>query len=221
MAKITSTKPVIILPYGYPGSGKTYFSSQLGEFINIAHLNSDKLRHELYEKPTYSRQENETVDKLMQYLAEEFLRAGASIVFDANLSRIGQRRQLQAIAKQHQAISFVAWFQIDIESAFLRIAKRDKRKTEDRQAVPHDRSSFDDYIKLMQNPKNEEYVVLSGKHTFNTQKSAVIKKMYEMGLISAENATSQVIKPGLVNLVPTQQLRAGRVDEARRNIVIR
>lgn len=221
MTKITPTKPVIILPYGYPGSGKTYFSSQLGESINIAHLSSDRLRHELYEKPTFSKQENETIDGLMQYLAEEFLRAGASVIFDSNLSHIGQRRQLQAIARQHQAISLVAWFQIDIESAFLRIAKRDRRKSEDRFAEPHDRSSFDDYLKLMQNPKSEEYVVLSGKHTFNTQKSAVVKKMYEMGLISAENATSQVIKPGLVNLIPPQQLRAGRVDETRRNIVIR
>ena len=221
MAKITTTKPVLILPYGYPGSGKTYFSSQLGENINVAHLSSEKLRYELNEKPTYSHQEDETIDRLMQYLAEEFLRAGASVIFDSNLSRIGQRRQLQAIAKQHHGVALVAWFQIDEESAFLRVAKRDRRKNEDKYAVPHDRSSFDDYIKRMQNPKNEEYVVLSGKHTFNTQKSAVVKKMYEMGLISAESATSQVVKPGLVNLVPDRQLRAGRVDETRRNIVIR
>ncbi len=221
MAKINLTKPIIILPYGYPGAGKTYFSSQLGDYINIAHLSSDRLRHEINEKPTYSRQEDELVERLMQYLAEEFLRAGTSVAYDANLSRLGTRRQLQAIARQYHAVPLTIWFQIDIEAAFYRIAKRDRRKIEDKYATPYDRSTFDDYSKTMQTPRNEDYIVLSGKHTFNTQKSALVNKLYAMGLISGDSASSQVIKPGMVNLVASQQLRAGRVDTSRRNIVIR
>jgi hypothetical protein len=72
----------------------------------------------------------------------------------------------------------------------------------------------------MQNPKNEEYIVVSGKHTFNTQRSAVVKKLYEIGAIAIEEANSGVVKPGLVNLIPNQ-LRGGRVDNSRRNILIR
>ena len=71
----------------------------------------------------------------------------------------------------------------------------------------------------MQNPRNEDYLVVSGKHTFNTQRSAVVKRLYEIGLISVDSANARIIKPGLVNLVPNPT--AGRVDISRRNIVIR
>jgi hypothetical protein len=70
----------------------------------------------------------------------------------------------------------------------------------------------------MQNPQNEEYIVVSGKHTFDTQLSAFIKRLRELGLVPpVGEINTRVVKPGLVNLVPT----AGRVDLSRRNIVIR
>lgn len=219
MSKVTPDKPILFMLYGYPGSGRSHFASHFSNAISVAHLSEDRLRQELFERPTFSKQEDEIIDRLMQYLAEEYLKAGVSIIYDADTARIGQRRQLQAIARQHHAQALVLWFQIDTEAAFLRLSKRDRRKTEEKGTRSYDRSQFDDYLKNMQNPKDEKYLVLSGKHTFNTQKSAVIKKLYEMGLIGADSASSQVIKPGLVNLVP--QLRAGRVDETRRNIVIR
>ena len=219
MAKIEPDKAVLFIPYGYPGSGRTHFANLFSDSVNAAHLSDDRLRQELFDKPTFDKQEDEVIGRLVEYLAEEFLKSGISVIYDTDLPRTGQRRQLKAIAKEHNAACLILWFQIDIESSFLRLSKRDRRKTEERSAKPYDRSQFDDYIKTMQNPRDEEYLVLSGKHTFNTQKSAVVKKLYEMGLISADSASSQVIKPGLVNLVP--QLRAGRVDESRRNIVIR
>src|SRR3990167_6521292 len=100
MAKIAPDKAVLFIPYGYPGSGRTHFANLFSDSVNAAHLSDDRLRQELFDKPTFDKQEDD-----------------------------------------------------------------------------------------------------------------------EMGLISADSASSQVIKPGLVNLVP--QLRAGRVDESRRNIVIR
>jgi hypothetical protein len=72
----------------------------------------------------------------------------------------------------------------------------------------------------MQNPQTgEEYLVISGKHTFVTQKNAVVNKLYHMGLINSDAMQHSVAKPGLVNLVPNPN--AGRVDMSRRNIVIR
>ena len=70
----------------------------------------------------------------------------------------------------------------------------------------------------MQNPtSNEDYIVVSGKHLYNMQQSAVISKLRTNGVLSQDDANPHVIKPGLVNLVPNQ----GRVDMARRNISIR
>jgi hypothetical protein len=72
----------------------------------------------------------------------------------------------------------------------------------------------------MQNPKLEEkYLVISGKHAFKTQESSFMKRLRELGLVSYGEAADKVIKPGLINLVPSPV--QGRVDFSRRNIVIR
>jgi hypothetical protein len=71
----------------------------------------------------------------------------------------------------------------------------------------------------MQNPQNENYVVVSGKHNFVTQKNAIINKLYSQGVIATKVVQDGVSKPGLVNLVPTST--AGRVDLSRRSIIIR
>jgi predicted kinase len=205
--------------YGYPGAGKSHFASQFCEDLYAAHIYGDRMRHELFEKPTHGKRENEIVDHLMQYMTEEFLKAGISVVYDTGALRQSERRALRDLARKYQAKSLLIWLQVDMESAFLRIAKRDRRKAEEKYASHYDRSTFDDITKGMQNPKDEDFVVISGKHTFNTQKNAVVKKMYSLGLINMDSATARVAKPGLVNLVPPP--RAGRVDVTRRNIVIR
>lgn len=220
MGKITTNKPLFIMLYGYPGSGKTHFARQLSETLNGAHLHSDKMRSELFTKPRYDKEENELINHLMIYMAEEFLKAGVSVVFDAPVNRLAQRRELRNIMRRIKAEVVLIWLQIDAESAYTRLNLRDRRKTDDKYAAAYTRESFANHIQAMQNPKNEEYIVVSGKHTFNTQRSAVIKRLYEMGAITVDNANAGVVKPGLVNLIPNQ-LRGGRVDDSRRNILIR
>lgn len=220
MSKVISTKPVLIMLYGYPGSGKTHFARQLSESLSAAHVHGDRIRGELFEKPQYDAHEDELVNHLMIYMAEEFLKAGVSVVFDANSDRIAHRREMRNIARKIKAEQLLVWLQIDSASAFARLGRRDKRKSDDKYATPYTTESFEQYIQKMQNPKNEDYIVVSGKHTFNTQRSAVIKKLYEMGAVAIDEASAGVVKPGLVNLIPNQ-LRGGRVDNSRRNILIR
>lgn len=219
MNKIVLSKPLLIMLYSFPGAGKTHFARQLTETINIAHVQGDRIRYELFEQPRFDKQENIVVNHLMEYITEEFLRAGVSVIFDTNAMRASQRLVLRDIARKAHADSLLIWLQIDPDSAYERVGNRDRRKTDDRFALPLDRQAFDYLSAHMQNPRNEEYVVISGKHNFNTQRSAVVKKLYEMSLISPQSAASQVVKPGMVNLVPN--LTNGRVDVSRRNIVIR
>lgn len=220
MAKVIPTKPALILLYGFPGAGKTYFARQFCDSVQAAHVHGDRIRAELFERPRYDKQENAVVTQLMDYMAEEFLNAGISVVYDMNALRARQRLDLREMARKTRAIPIVVWFQIDTETAFTRSMKRDRRRADDKYAATIDRSMFDAIVRHMQNPvSTEEYVVVSGKHTFGTQFTAVAKRMRELGLIGLGDDTGHAVKPGLVNLVPNPS--AGRVDMSRRNIVIR
>lgn len=219
MQKVIPNKPLLVLLYGFPGAGKTYFARQLCEHVQAAHVHGDRIRSELFEKPRYDREENEVVGHLMDYMTGEFLNAGMSVVYDANAMRLSQRRQLRDLARKADAHTMLIWFQIDIDSSFVRAAKRDRRRADDKYSPAIDRETFERQASAMQNPQNEEYVVISGKHIFDTQLSAFVKRLRELGLVTINESHSKLVKPGLVNLIPNPT--AGRVDMSRRNIVIR
>lgn len=221
MAKIIPTRPFLLLLYGFPGAGKTYFARQFCENVQAAHVQGDRIRSELFEEPRHDQQENDVVSQLMDYMSEEFLAAGLSVVYDANAMRAGQRHTLRNMARKHHAQPLLVWFQMDADSAYARNAKRDRRRADDKYAAQWDRQTFEKIVGYMQNPMpSEDYVVISGKHLFSTQQSAVVGKLRELKVLSSDAASSHTIKPELVNLVP-QQHRPGRVDITRRNISIR
>ncbi len=216
MAKITPHKPLLIMMYGYPGSGKSYFARMLAEGMQVAHIQGDRIRNELFAEPRYDKQENAIVAQLMNYMTEEFLSAGVSVIYDEITARASQRMAIRDMARRKQATPLLVWLQIDADSSYARLLKRDRRRTEDRYSRDYSEESFAKYIASMQNPHNEDFIVISGKHTFPSQKSAVFKRLTELGLISQSTAQRNVVKPGLVNLIPS-----GRVDMSRRNILIR
>ena len=220
MSKVVPTKPLLILLYGYPGAGKTFFARQLSEQFQAAHVHGERIRGELFEHPHYDKEENDVIAQLMDYMTGEFLNAGLSVVYDGSALRTAQRRVLRDMARKNHAQPVLVWLQIDTESAYGRTQNRDRRRADDKYAGPNDRATFERIAGGMQNPQNEDYIVVSGKHTFDTQLSAFVKRLRELGLVPPVNEVStKVVKPGLVNLIPNPS--AGRVDLSRRNIVIR
>lgn len=216
--KVQTTKPLLILLYGFPGSGKTHFARQLSENLASAHVHSDRIRFELFDQPRYDRQENAIVSQLMQYMTEEFLSAGINVIYDMNAMRKSQRSTLREMARKKDAKTIVVWFQMDPDTAYNRTKNRDRRKADDKYAMEYTPDVFKRYIAHMQQPELEDYVVVSGKHTYSSQQTSFFKKMLEMGYINTQHAQSKVAMPGMVNLVP--RMNSGRVDMTRRNISI-
>ncbi len=218
MTKIIPNKPTLIYLYGFPGSGKSYLARNLADAVQLAYVGADRIRNELFQHPRYDTQENSIISHLMNYITEEFLSAGVSVVYDSNAIRGLQRRKLRDMARKHKSEHLLVWLQIDSESAFNRTQKRDRRTNDDKFSQPQTRLSFDKQLSGMQNPKNEEYLVISGKHAFVTQKGAIINRLYQMGILSSDTVRGNITKPGLINLVPN--MSGGRVDMSRRNIQI-
>ncbi len=218
-SKIQTNRPILILLYGFPGAGKTHFARQLSEDLQSAHVHADRIRHELFEQPRFDREENAVVTQLMEYMTEEFLSAGLNVIYDTNAARFGQRRALRDMARRHGAQSLIVWFQMDPDTAFQRTRNRDRRKSDDKYAREYSAELFKRYISHMQQPQNEDYVVVSGKHVFTSQRTAILKKLIELGYIQTLAAQDKVVKPGLINLVP--RVQPGRVNLDRRNISIR
>jgi ABC-type glutathione transport system ATPase component len=121
--------------------------------------------------------------------------------------------------KSYVSRNLASVLQLAQDSAFFRAQNRDRRTNDDKYSLPASQEFFQSQLNGMQNPQGEDYLVISGKHTFTTQKSAVINRLYQMGVLGSEYVQSSVAKPELVNLIPNP--RTGRVDFSRRNITIR
>lgn len=218
--RIQPIQPVLILLYGFPGAGKTYFARQFTESVHVAHLEQDRIRHELFGQPRYSKQENAALNRIMEYMAGEFLASGISVVYDMNAMRLSQRKALRELARQNKAQTVVVWFQVDADTAFIRNQKRDRRKLDDRYAVGYDVEAFKQIASYMQQPEHvEDVTVVSGKHSFGGQMSSIIKKLADLGVIKPSAAAHKMIRPELVNLVPPTVNHTP--TNSRRNIVLR
>jgi predicted kinase len=211
----------MIMLYGLPGSGKSFFARQASELLGIPHISSDRIRYELFEKPSFSKDEQAVVFNIMMIMLEQFARVGLSSIIDVSLSRQADRKLVREYAKKNKYETVLLWIQADAESCFARTKTRDRRKSDDMYSADITRGQFDDVERSMQSPSGEDAVVVSGKHLFESQKNVFLRKLREVQLLSDTDVLgSGFAKPGMVNLVSGAQRAAGRVDPTRRNVNI-
>ncbi|MEE9521054.1 MAG: ATP-binding protein [Dehalococcoidales bacterium] len=91
-------KPVLIVVSGLPGTGKSYFCSQLAERLPVVILESDALRKALFSSPSYSLQESSRLFRVCHLLIERLLKKGMSLIFDATNLSERNREHLYSIA---------------------------------------------------------------------------------------------------------------------------
>lgn len=74
---------MIIIVFGLPGSGKSYFASRLASALKAQYLNSDELRSKLFSKRTYTEAEKLLVYDSMLTSMSDALSKKISMVLDA------------------------------------------------------------------------------------------------------------------------------------------
>ena len=80
-------EPAFIVVSGLPGTGKSYFCSQLAQRLPVIILESDALRKALFSSPSYSSPESSRLFRAVHLLIEGLLKKGIPLILDAtNLS---------------------------------------------------------------------------------------------------------------------------------------
>jgi predicted kinase len=183
MKQLNVPHPILLLVIGYPGAGKSNMSRQLAEGLGFAWVHGNRLRYELFNEPTFAKQEESVVNNLAEYLLTEMLRTKGHIVFDGNTNTQVARQRLASLGKKAGYKVVTVWVQTDMDTAFARSSKRSPSKQkDDTYASKLTRDIFDRMAAQLAKPlPTEQCVVISGKHTpsvqINTLKSK-LEKLY-------------------------------------------
>ena len=131
------SRPNLIILGGLPGTGKSYLSRRLAERVPAIILASDALRKALVRRPVYSWEENRRLFEASHELAEDLLRRGVNVIFDATNLQEAHREELYHVAERAVAMVVVVWVEAPPEVVWERMVGRQQRQD------PDDRSEAD------------------------------------------------------------------------------
>jgi predicted kinase len=198
MLKAQLKSPLLLVLIGYPGAGKTFFTRQLCERLDLVRINQDEIRATFFKNPSYDKYEDDIVTSMSDIMLKTLLSTGKSIIIDASLDTINERanRRLQAERSGYKVVPI--YLQTDVKTAVNRIKLRTKTKLDDKYHGKITRESFERRARRLQKPlESENALTLSGKHTFAAQLATTMKKLSPYVLIpeKAENPSIQSLSP--------------------------
>ena len=91
---------MVIIVFGLPGSGKSYFASRLAKKFKAWYVNSDGLRKELMPEPSYSTREKVSVYKAMLDMMTIAIGESQDIVLDATFYKKSIRNKFIATTER-------------------------------------------------------------------------------------------------------------------------
>jgi len=98
---------MVVIVFGLPGSGKSYFAERLAKKLNADYVNSDLLRKEMIPVRTYSEQEKAAVYNVMLEKMKEAINQKKSIVLDATFHSVKTRKLITKEVKEKGRICFM------------------------------------------------------------------------------------------------------------------
>ena len=98
---------MIVIVFGLPGSGKSYFASRLAKMINADYINSDRVRKEMFKSRTYSEQEKAAVYNEMLEKMKEAVSQRRNLVLDATFNKNETRNMFIQEMKGKGKIFFI------------------------------------------------------------------------------------------------------------------
>jgi predicted kinase len=142
---------MIVIVFGLPGSGKSYFASRLAIIINAGYVNSDRLRKEMFRDRTYSEREKAAVYKAMLEKMKEAMNQNRNLVLDATFYKNETRKLFIQEAERMDGIFFI---EVKADENIIRERLKEER--------PYSEADFEVYKVIRQHyePMNEPHLIL-------------------------------------------------------------
>lgn len=129
---------MVIIVFGLPGSGKSYFASRLASKLNALYVSTDELRFKLFPKRTYSDAEKLEVYNAMLNIMADAIPGQKTIVLDGTFYKASLRHNFEMKAQElKEKITY-----IEVTAPQDSIEERLERPRENSEA------NFDVYLKL-------------------------------------------------------------------------
>jgi predicted kinase len=90
-------RDLIIIICGLPGTGKTFLSNKLSQYVNATVLSTDKLRKELFGKPTYTAWERALIYDVLFLLAKYLHSSGINCILDGTFNMEKSRSEVKEL----------------------------------------------------------------------------------------------------------------------------
>lgn len=157
------SKPRALLVFGAPCSGKSTFAEKFGKKFKIAQYDLD----ELAEEHGFSHEE------LFVILAQ-VLKTRQNIIVEGMINTEKERIEMRNLIREYGYEPTLIWIQTDVAT----IRKRLKSKFK---SVTKAKEFYDKAVAEMEAPnENEHAIILSGKHTFETQSKHVVAGLADL-----------------------------------------
>ena len=142
---------MIVIVFGLPGSGKSYFALRVAQMLHAKYISSDDLRKEMFHKPSYSSKEKSLVYNEMLRRTMEAVQHGKEVVADATFYSNDVRKKF---IDEVKTISMIYVIEIYAEEGLIKERLSLPRKNSD--------ADFKVYkiIKKEWEPFNEQHLML-------------------------------------------------------------
>jgi gluconate kinase len=153
----TKSKSRALLVFGAPCSGKTTFATKFAKKFGLAYYNFNDIAI----KGAFSRPN-------VLLVLEQIAKTKATIVIEGGIATEKKRDEFREVLKNAGYDVSLIWIQTDVNTLRARMKKRYK-------SVSEAKNAFDDAVAKLEAPSEDENpIILSGKHTFETQTKHVL-----------------------------------------------
>lgn len=172
MKSLSLSTPHLIIMVGIPGSGKSFFAEHFAETFNAPIINQGHLRQELFNHPSYSKDEQSIIDRISIHMLDELLKTNHTILLEGSANQRNTRTELAKKARDAGYEPLFVWVQTESITA----KKRSLKPSASHLALTSDQ--FDNQLKQFSAPhQTEKAIVISGKHTYASQLKIILKHL--------------------------------------------